>query len=218
MALGWKGQYTRYKGYFLNITEVYKRRADFRMFLEVILSLSTVIIFLLFALKPTVITIIGLVKEINEKKTTVATLNQKIQDLSAARVLYNQQVQSVPTIEAAVPMNPDVQVLVGQVQGIAAKDSSNLLSFSIGEITIIGPSQKKKSSSKDNPLPGEAREIPVSISISGDYPNLVNFITDLENFRRSIKIDNLTISSSESDKGKTIVLIINGRFPYLGTN
>ena len=62
MATGWRGQYIRYRGFFLNIVDLYKKRADLRAFLEVILSISTVTIFLLFALKPTMLTIVSFVK------------------------------------------------------------------------------------------------------------------------------------------------------------
>jgi Tfp pilus assembly protein PilO len=216
MALGWRGQYYRYKELFLNIAAVYKRRADVRMFLEIILSLSTVTIFLIFALKPTVITIISLVKEIDEKQNSIATLDKKIQDLNTARNIYSQEASSVSLIESAIPINPDIQVIVGQIQGMASKNSVSLRGFSTGEIVIIGTSQKKKSASDNKPLPGDSKEIPVSITISGDYQNINSFLNDLENFRRQLKIDTLGINSSETAQGKSIVAIITGRFPYLG--
>lgn len=218
MALGWKGQYLRYKDYFLNITDVYKKRTDIRMFLEVVLSIGAVTIFLLFALKPTAITIVGLLKEINEKELTISGLDKKIGDLATARKLFSQETPRIQKVETAVPTNPDIDVLVKQTQGLAAKNSVNLLSFSVGEITIFGPDQKKKTSLSSKALPQNAKEIPVTLSISGTYPSLILFINDMENFRRSIKIDTLTVSSSESAEGKTIVVIVSGRFPYLGQN
>lgn len=218
MALGWRGQYYRYKEVFLNVASVYKKRADVRMFLEIILSLATISIFLIFALKPTVLTIIGLVREINEKQSTIAGLDLKLRNLTAARNIYNQEAESIPIIESAVPETPDIQVLVRQIQGISAKDSVNLLGFSVGEITFIGKDAKKKTSAEIKPLPEGSKEIPVSISISGDYQNLNAFIKDLENFRRPIKIDSLSINTSETANGKSIVAVITGRFPYLGQN
>lgn len=215
MALGWRGQYSRYKEVFLNVSVVYKRRADVRMFLEIVLSLSTVIIFLLFALKPTVLTIISLVKEINEKQTAIAGLDQKIRDLNTARNIYSQEASSIPIVESAVPETPDIQTLVGQVQGMASKNSVNLLGFSVGEITIIGTDQKKKTKSDVKSLPEGSREIPVSVSVSGEYQNLNSFLSDLENFRRPFKFDTLGINSTETAEGRSIVAVITGRFPYL---
>ena len=45
MKQGWRGQYYRYRGYFLDILNLYKKRSDLRAFVEVILSLSTITIF-----------------------------------------------------------------------------------------------------------------------------------------------------------------------------
>ena len=84
MALGWRGSYSRYKEFFLNITALYKKKAELRAFLEIILSLSTIIIFLLFALKPTVITIVSLLQQIREKQDTLSGLTQKVSDLQKA--------------------------------------------------------------------------------------------------------------------------------------
>jgi len=77
MATGWKGQYFRYKGFFPKFISLYKQRRDLRAFLELILSLSVIIILSVFALKPTVLTIVSLYKEINSKRDTLALLNQK---------------------------------------------------------------------------------------------------------------------------------------------
>ncbi|MDP1710294.1 MAG: hypothetical protein Q8L28_01635, partial [bacterium] len=90
MAQGWRKEYSRYKEYFLNVVNLYKQRADLRVFLEIILSLTTITIFAIFALKPTAVTIIGLVNEIKDKENSLSGLNQKINDLKTARNIYNQ--------------------------------------------------------------------------------------------------------------------------------
>ena len=88
MALGWRGQYYRYKDYFLNIVALYKQRRDLRAFLEVILSLSTVIIFVVFALKPTALTIISLYNEIKVKKDTLRVYNAHLESVHFNREEY----------------------------------------------------------------------------------------------------------------------------------
>ena len=95
MALGWRGSYSRYKEFFLNITALYKKKAELRAFLEIILSLSTIIIFLLFALKPTVITIVSLLQQIKEKQATLSGLTQKVSDLQKASSLLQQNRASI---------------------------------------------------------------------------------------------------------------------------
>src|SRR5687768_1922307 len=109
MALGWRDQYTRYREYYLNIVNLYKQKADLRAFLEIILSLITVTIFTIFAIKPTVLTIIGLVREIEDKKTTLAALEQKVKNLETAGNVYVENQDVIPIVNSAISTLPAPQ-------------------------------------------------------------------------------------------------------------
>lgn len=216
MALGWREQYNRYRGFFLNIVSLYKQRADLRAFTEVILSISTIVIFLLFALKPTALTIISLTKEINEKKQTVANLDQKISNLQKASTVYSQNQNLIQNVDTAVASNPRPDIISSQIAGLAAKDSVNVLGLSVGQLTLVGKPAANKKSKDLKPLPENAFEMPVSINIQGDYPSLITFISDLENLRIATKIDIVGIGSSETKGERVIVALISIRVPYLG--
>ena len=215
MALGWKGSYTRYREFFLNISALYKKSAELRAFLEIILSLSTIIIFLLFALKPTVVTIVDLLQQIKEKQTTLAGLTQKVSDLQKANGLLQQNQAFIPNINLAVFTLPKPNIYAQQVLGLAAKNSVDILGFSINQLTLVGTATFK-GSSEVTPLPGDAKEMSFSLSIRGAYSNLAAFVKDFENLRVSTKIDSLGINSSVSDKGLVIAAVVSGRVPYLG--
>lgn len=215
MAIGWRSQYQRYRGFYLNILSLYKQKADIRAFLEIILSISTIIIFLLFALKPTALTIIGLYSEIQEKQKTVAVLNQKINSLSTAGSLLTQNKNSIPDINFAVSDLPRPDLISGQIEALAAKNSVTILGISVEQVTVVGSDQTKKTTSLA-PLPDNANGMALSVSVKGDYPNLVSLLKDIENLRMVTKLDITGISSSVTEKGKSIVAIISGRVPYLG--
>ena len=215
MATGWKGSYTRYRGFFLNIAALYKKSAELRAFLEIILSLSTIVIFLLFALKPTVVTIVDLLQQIKEKQATLSGLTQKVDDLQKAGSLLQQNQAFIPNINLAVSNLPKPNIFAEQVLGLSAKNSVDILGFSINQITLVGVTTNK-STSEFMPLPGDAKEMPFSLSIRGIYPNLAVFMKDLENLRISTKIDSLGINSSVTDKGLVIAAVVSGRVPYLG--
>jgi len=83
MANSWKDNYARYKDFFLNILRVYYAKPNIKIYLELILSLTTIVIFSIFAIKPTVLTIIELNKEIQAKEETVRKINQKLDALKA---------------------------------------------------------------------------------------------------------------------------------------
>lgn len=216
MALGWKGQYFRYKEFFLNISSFYKQRADLRAFLEIILSLGTIIVFLIFALKPTVLTILSLLQEIKNKQNTVAALTLKVKNLQLANDVFAQNQNTIPNIDIAIGTTPAPDIIMQQIQGLAVKNSVAILSASVSQVTIIGTTPTKKASSDVKPLPAGAKEMPISISVKGDYANILQYVKDFENLRVITKIDSTTINSSTTDNGQVIVAIINGRVPFVG--
>lgn len=215
MALGWRGSYYRYKEFFLDISALYKKRADLRAFLEIILSISTIVLFIIFALRPTAITIIDLLQQIKEKQGTLTALTKKVTDLQAAGVVLSQNQQFIPNIDIAVPTSPNPDVLSEQIEGLAAKDSIQILGISFDQLPIIGPPTQRRNS-EFLPLPGNAEEMPFSISVKGTYANSILFFKDLENLRISKEFDSLGLSSSTTEKGVTVVTVITGRVPYVG--
>ena len=215
MAQGWRAPYTRYREFYLNVAALYKQRADLRAFLEIILSISTIIIFSLFALKPTALTIISLLQQIKEKESTLSALTQKVKNLQTASDVRQQNQNYIPDIDTAVPEVPEPDILSEQMQGIAAKNSVQLLGVSIEQIPLVGNSISGNRSEFE-PLPGGAEEMPFSVIVKGGFPNLLLFIKDFENMRIAAKVDVLGVNSAVSDKGLTITAVVSGRAPYLG--
>lgn len=144
MASGWRESYYRYREFFLNITALYKQKADLRAFLEIVLSMTTVIVFLLFALKPTALTIISLLQEIGEKRQTVAALTQKVSDLQTATTLLQKNQNYIPDIDNSVPDIPNPDVLSKQIEGIASQNSVTLLGISVNQVTLVSATPTKK--------------------------------------------------------------------------
>lgn len=215
MALGWRRDYLRYKNYFLNIVTVYKKRKDLKMFLEILLSLSTISFFTIFAIRPTFLTIAELVKKIRTKEETVNKMDTKIQNLDQALVLYTQEQARIALLESAVPSSAAPDVLVRQIEGVATTHPVSLLGLSTGDVTLVGEEKVQRKSGELGVLPGGAKELSFSISLTGDFQNIASFLETLENLRRPVKIDVATINSSETEEARIIVLVVSGRTPYL---
>ena len=216
MALGWRKEYIRYKEYFLNVLTIYKQKEDLRMFLEILLSLATVSFFGAFALRPTLVTIAALLTEINSKEEIVAKLDTKIQNLSTAQTLLDQEIIRLPLIEDAIPQAASPETFVRQFEGLAAKNGVNLLGVSLGQVTLLGEVKKAPPEEGVTPLPEDTLGISFSVSIAGNYSNLLGFLADLEKLRRPLAIDTTGITATETDEGKTLVILVSGRAPYIG--
>lgn len=204
MAQGWRKDYLRYKGFFLDILTIYNSRPNLKAYLELILSLGTIVIFSIYAIKPTVLTIVELNNEIKSKENTVLLLTQKISNLKIASNLLQKESQNLEIIDNAVPTGANVEQLVKQIEKIALDNSVAIRNFSSTNIFLKGNSDKKVES-----------ELPVSFSITGNYQNLFQFLQTIENLRRPFRIDSFVFNSNiTADNEKFIVLTISGNVPY----
>lgn len=214
MALGWRGAYLRYRDYFLNIINVYKQKQDVKMFLEILLSAGTISLFAVFAIKPTVVTIIDLVNQLQSRQQTLTQMNQKINDIQTAQALFNVNQTTIALVPEAVPTDPSPDGFARQIEGLSKKSSANLLGVSIGDVTLVGKPTQTVKQTDFAPLPEGAKEVSFSISLEGDFTSLVTFVTSLQNLRRPVKVDVFNISSSKTKTGPALVLLISGRVPY----
>lgn len=218
MASGWKSSYFRYRELFLNVSSLYKKRADLRAFLEIVLSIVAVIIFIMFAIKPTALTIISLMQQIKEERITLSALTKKVNDLQKANVLLSQSQNYLKDIEIAVSSAPSPDLFAKQIQGISAKNGVELSGVAINDVILVGSPKTSRASANIKPLPEGATEMEYSISIKGNFANINSFLKDLEKLRVVSVIDGITINSSVTDSGRVIVAVISGRVPYLGSN
>lgn len=219
MAQGWKKDYTRYKGFFLDILNVYNSKPNLKIYLELILSLSTIIIFAIFAIKPTILTIVEINNEIKGKEATIAKLEKKLSDLQKASSLLQNQSQNLKLIDESVPTNADIEKAIRQIEILSSNNSVKLSSLTSADLILKGTADKKKKNSELKSLPNSSNELPISFSVSGEYQNLYLFLQSIENLRRPLKMDSFIFASTKStDDKKLITLTITGRLPFLLKN
>jgi len=214
MAATWRQDYGAYQRYFFNIVALYKKRQDLRAFLEILLSLGTIIIFVAFALRPTFLTISGLLVELREKEQTITDMDTKIKALGIAQGLLSQHSSEISILDTALPKTPSPEVEIRQLQTVAQNHNVSILGITTGEIAFGGALEIKKDESLKK-LPEGAKTFGLSGSFTGSYQDLSAFITDVENLRRPFIIDSLTFNTVESEVGNRLVLSITGRVIYI---
>ena len=165
MALGWRKEYLRYRAIFLNVLSVYKSKEDLRIFMEILLSLATIILFGIFALKPTALTIADLYNQIKNKNETIALMTTKITNLQSAQKILGQQASFIPILDSAIPSVPTPEDLVHQVEGLATKNGVGLSGFSIDKTLLKGDLPKNEVKKSDSPFPDGAQPMSFSLSV-----------------------------------------------------
>lgn len=213
MGPTWRKRYLRYKSFFLNVFEHYRARRDIRAYLEILLSLATISVFAIFALRPTLLTIAELIGEIESKKETVTIMDEKIKNLTKAQTLYDTERRRVELLGTAIPRSPMPQNLVRQIEALSSKHLTTILTMSMEEAVLLGK-EKERKDEKLKSWPEGLGELALTVSNTADYLSLSNFLSDIESLRRPIKIDNLQFQPSETETGKILVLLVGGRTPY----
>lgn len=207
MGQGWKKDYTRYKGFFLNVLGAYNSKPNLKIYLELMLSLGTIIIFSIFAIKPTILTIIDINNEIKAKEATIEKLQKKLIDLQTASSILQNQSEDLEFIDEAIPNNANLEKATKQIESLAILNSITLTSLTSSDVLLKGQMDKKEN------------ELPVSFSVSGEYQNLYAFLQAIENTKRPFKIDSLIFNSTKSiDEKKLITLTISSLAPFIITD
>ena len=218
MGPAWRTNYLRYKRFFLTFFSQYQDRQDLRMFLEILLSLVTISLFSLLALRPTLITIAELIKEIESKKETVAQMEGKIENLSQAQTVWDQEINKIRLLETSIPKNPIPDGFIRQIEGLAFKDSVSVLSMSTAEITLVGKDKGEVEETLDGLVLGTSGEVVYSARVAADYQELLSFLSDIDKMRRPTNIESLTIDMTKTEQGLQLVLVVKGSIPYMKNN
>lgn len=214
MAFNINSQTIKYKRYFSDIRNFYEQRQDVKMFMEILLSLLTIGLFAVFAIRPTFLTIGQLLTEIQNKEETLSKLTSKIQNLRQAQEVYGANTTALALLDTAIPTSPSVDLGVRQIEGVAKKNQVTLSGVSVSETPLKGERKPAKSEKEVLVLPNGAEGVTLSFNVSGSYTNLLTFLSDIQNLRRPIVIDQVLVISSPTSNGNKITLTVSGRSIY----
>lgn len=185
IATPWYRHYSKYRSYFSNSLSSMKNKDEIKAYLEILLSLATIIIFSIFALRPTLITIAKLYKDIDYKSEVITKMDSKIENLKIAQDYLNRSSQSLTKLSEAVPDGPQPESTYRQFEGI---NSNNL------PITYLNIN---KADLLKTPTSMEG-SIGISLSFNGNFPEIIYFVESIEKLRRQISLSSLVISTQNT--------------------
>lgn len=190
MIFDWKTEIHRYRHYFTNLRGLTEKKAV-RSFTNLTLTLLTISFFGFFAIKPTLVIIASLVREIKDKQEINLRLKNKITDLVKAQDEYSLNQDRLYLLDQALPETPDFPPLIFALEREAILTGVQLTSFSISKIKIIEVKTKTES------IPQKNSQIPsfeFNLSLTGEYQNLKEFLKNIENLRRSANFTSVSFA------------------------
>lgn len=186
-----------YKKYLLNIMLLYQQRRDLKAYLELLLSVAAIALFLVFAIKPTLVTITDLLTKINAEQQTSDTLDTKIKNLGIAQTNFNNNTDKLTLLSAAVPDRPDVANYVRQIEGLIQKESLTVISIEAANVNLTNATSSATTVVTNS--------LPLTITVTGEFTNLENFIKDIENLRRPAIINKADLVQTDTGLALTIM-------------
>ena len=206
--------------------------------LELVFSLLAVIFFALFAIRPTLVTMSDLVKEINDKTALDNRLKEKIASLTSAKDEFEASEPRFAVLEQAIPGTPRFEEALLLIEKTASNYKLPITAIQLREIpkgSITAPNGSPPTpelappsavTSTDNPQaaagsiavkPKRVRlSKPVSITVEGEYPTIRAFITDLGNLQRQLTVDAISFQVTDELSKKKLRATLTISIQYFG--
>jgi Tfp pilus assembly protein PilO len=165
--------------------------------LELFFSVIAVIFFALFAIRPTLLTMSDLVKEIQDKRDLNQKLSQKVAALSSVQGEYLGLQDRLKVLDEALPSSPKFDEAVSIIEKIASDNRLTIVAMEAKEIP--------KEETLNLPLENQMRlSKPLTVTVIGNYPSIRQFIDSIRNTRREISVDSILFNLSD-EKGKKVL-------------
>lgn len=193
--------YSRYFTYIKPITKF----PIIRNYGSTIFTLLTISILTLFAIKPTVETILVLQKRLVDEEQTLQKITQKSNDLSLAKKNYDNLDEDIKNkIASAIPNTTGLKSVISTLEQTAKMHDASISALQIQPIVINNTTKEGI---------GSLAEITFIFNTEGAYQNLTALLQDLRTSSRLVSID--SVSMSKTVDGTSIIMSLSGKAYYL---
>ena len=170
-----------------------------------IFTLLIVLIFIFFAIKPTVETILVLQKKLEDAEGIYQKVTQKANDLSLGKQNFDNLDPAVKDkINSALPDNVELKSLIETLEQLANTHQASISALQIQPLTLEAKSDKQL---------GTIAEVEFTFNIEAEYRNIISFLQDLQVSSRLISIDSLSLS--KLSEGSGLIMSVMGNAFYI---
>ncbi len=209
------------KNYFSNLsTSKYReylkllpamQQENTRIIITLIFTFFAISFFGIFAINPTLSTIITLRRQLSDSELVYASLKTKIANLSSLQQQYTQLSPDLPIIFNAIPQETKAPSLLSQVIGLAQEKQVTVTSFETSEVQLFGNNIPVVNETALSPVTAKEEKDSYAFSLKavGTYEDLMGFTKSLTQINRIIKVYSLSISRDA--RQNSLTLDIGGR-------
>ncbi len=192
--------YSRYYTYIKPVTKI----PIVKTYGSTIFTLLIIIVFIFYAIKPTVETILVLQKKHDDSTVVLDRVNQKARNLSEGKTnLENLDPAIKSKIDNLVPDTVNLRSLIQNLEQTALLHEASISALQIEPLVV---------ETKESITLGSLTEVKFTFNLAGEYSSLISVLEDLKKTSRLISIDNLALSKSEES---AIIMTISGKAFYI---
>ncbi len=180
------------KNKYLEMLPDFKEKKN-QQYTTLVMTLVALSLFGLFAIGPTIQTIVQLQKQLEDSTFVNDKLGEKIKNLGILGDSYTLIQNDIPLVLEAIPQTPTTSTLVGQIQALSGINNISINKLQIFQVDLTKTEEGKLGYSS----------FIFSIDGKGSYKNIFTFVSTLTNFQRIVTIDSLTITSGSQDQGQS---------------
>jgi len=203
----YKEKYRHYKEYLLKKTKELSKQPAVKASANLTFTILLVLFFGLFAIKPSLLTLGQLLKELQEKQKINQALEEKIEILQQLKTVYTEASSYLPLADQALPAQAELKQLVCQLNFLAAAYGLKLESVSLAEFDLLTDSSSEKGA--------EVKNLKFKISALGSFNGLKNFLADLEKLNRLVQVDSVVLSGENKEAQTELRLNLEGKVFWL---
>lgn len=170
-----------------------------------IFTFITMIVFIFFAIKPTIETILVLQKKLTDSSQVLKQVSKKVEDLSLGKQNYDQIDPGIKNkIQTAITDNINLKSLIQNLEQAALQNQASISALQIQPITV---------ETKLNDSLGNLSEVNFVFNTEGSYQNLISLLQELRVSARLISIENVVLNKLEEGEG--LVMSLTGKAYYM---
>lgn len=193
----------RYSRYFTYIEPALKAPIV-RTYGSLILTFLSLTIFVIFAIKPTVETILVLQKKLADQQAILKQIVQKGQDLRTGIENYHRLDETArQKVDTAVPKNLELAVVVRSLEQAAVLTEASISALQFQPITMEKPAEQS--------FETHLVEIPFTFNVEGSYDKQKKVLQNLGKSPRLISITGLIFNKIEGG----LLMSVSGKAYYL---
>lgn len=163
-----------------------------RVSVELIASIVVVIVFALFALRPTLLTMTELRAEIQQKKTLQEDLRQKIAALSTAQSEWTVNEQKINQLQRAFFENPSLEQVMLYLEYLSRQEGVSIQSIVPPDSIAIALEFEPVEILNANLSRHQAH-----ITLEGEYESIMSFLQRIEQMQPLFTVDRVAIQVNE---------------------